>query len=133
MLATLSYIAESPVYNHVKPFEIIGLTSEKVPNRQRTNLVYEVQNAVPVTEIRSAKESVSLDAHGFTWIKHKSMYLADPRPFNSVDDDHGTVESFLEETIAMTKEALGASSVYVYDWRVCHDHQIIHIYIPLTT
>lgn len=120
MLATLSFIAESPIYRDVKPFEIIGLSKEEVPDEQKTNIVYETQSAVSVTDIRSIEESPALDSNGFTWIRHTSKHLADPKPFNSANDDHGTVEAFLEETVAMMKETLRASSVYVYDWRVCY-------------
>jgi hypothetical protein len=115
MLATLSYIAESSVYKDQKSFEIIGLTSEEVSNERCTNVVYETQNAVSVTDTRSLKKPVSLDAHGFKCINHTSKYIADARPFNSADENHGTVNSFLEETVAMTKEELGASAVYVHD------------------
>ncbi|KAK1834718.1 hypothetical protein QBC39DRAFT_342660 [Podospora conica] len=119
ILATLGFLAEAPIYRTEKPFAIVGLPEGEVPDDQKTNLIYEFKPSVPVTDARSLAppEPLSLDANGFTWIRHRSSHLVDTRPFTSVSDDRGTVDAFLQETINMTKEAADASVAYVYDWR----------------
>lgn len=118
VLASVSYLAELPLYDSTKPYAIIGLCNEKIPESCNTNMVFETIESIPITDMRVADEPLTLNTCGFCWLREESQYLGTSRPFVSVDEDHGTVQAFLEETIRVTKSALGSSAIYIYDWRV---------------
>ncbi|KAH6988895.1 hypothetical protein BKA56DRAFT_246455 [Ilyonectria sp. MPI-CAGE-AT-0026] len=117
ILASVSFLAELPLYESTKPYAIIGLCDKKIPESCNTNTVFETIESIPITDMRVADEPLNIDTCGFCWLREESQYLGTSRPFLSVDEDHGTVQEFLEETMQVTKSALGSSAIYVYDWR----------------
>ncbi|KAF4461389.1 hypothetical protein FALBO_11815 [Fusarium albosuccineum] len=115
--AALSFITTHSRSSGDKPYEIIGVPESEVPPHLKTNIVYETQDSVQVTDLRSVQPQPTLEGEGFTWIHHRSKHVSEPHVFHDVDLDNGIVELYLQETIEMVKKKTGAKDVFVYDWR----------------
>jgi hypothetical protein len=118
MMASLSFIADLPLYRSLKPFEIIGLSKEEVPDEHKTNIVYETHDTVSISDARTTDEALSLETCGFSWVQHRSFYVPDITPFVLLDESHIVMQKFLQETIEVAQKILSASHVFIYDWRV---------------
>lgn len=118
MLATLSFITDKELYQTEQPFEVIGFPTSEVPQELTSNLDYTPYDSILVNDARDRENQCTIAEHGFTWIRHKSKHLTDGSLFESVTSSNADLEAFLQETVVLVRETLGASEVIAFDWRV---------------
>ena len=107
----LSFLEDLPEYEHTKPYYISGdLPEDCEPSR--TNIQYDVQYDIPVTNLRSIKDQLHLSTHGF-------QFIHIPDDIASLDIRGDCTNEYIEKMTAHVKDLLDASFALCYDCRVC--------------
>lgn len=120
MRATLSFLAELPLYAAAKPYQFVAFKDE-IPEEAQTNMVFEPHSSIPVEDGRAPVIPLSIETNGFIWVKHQSEFTKGRNPFDSQSQDEAAVACYLQETAELVQAELGANKVFVFDWRVgCH-------------
>jgi hypothetical protein len=117
MKATLSFIADLPLYEVEKPYEL-WLPPEQLPEDiPITNCQWIRQPDIEITDLRKDGIVFALDTTGF-------KYLQDPLDFELKGEDLlSATESenlvrYLNNTINLVKKEFGAEKAICFDWRV---------------
>jgi hypothetical protein len=114
MQASLKYLADLPLYDEEKPYTLYGFPDEVTP---KTNCEFTIIEDVPVHDVRGHESDFKINEHGFEF-RHKPSYC-DLRPeVFERPDRRERVWQYLQETISIAKDTLGASKVLCFDWRV---------------
>lgn len=124
ILTSVRFLVENELYKSTKPYEIIGLHSESIPDHARRNTVFETVHTLRAADLRLSKEIFTLETAGFCWLRQESQHLQSAAPFMNTEAENGTVRAFLDETMNTTRHILGAGSVFIYDWRVMTSHHL---------
>ncbi|KAK4176445.1 hydroxylase/desaturase CTB9 [Triangularia setosa] len=118
MLTSLRFLIDLELFKKEVPFEIFGYpypTSERI-----TNCEYEIINEIEIQDVRVSPAECSLDTTGFTYIHHKSACELRKEHFEKVGsslEDNPTVVAYLNESMRLVKDRLGAEKVICFDWR----------------
>lgn len=78
-------------------------------------------NNIDIQDVRTTSEVLSLDTAGFKFIRHKSNCPLTAEHFEragSSVNGQPVVLAYLEETLDLVKNELGADKVLCCDWRV---------------
>lgn len=120
MRTTLKYLANDPLHEWEKPYEMFGLT--EVPENQRSNCQYMTIDGIQLLDVRDSNETFSLKDQGFKYVHHRSKCPLSADDFEKPGDAlNPNVDAYLKETIAFVRNELGASQVICFDWRVGSD------------
>jgi hypothetical protein len=101
MHASLSYLADDPLYIHEKPFQLFGFQSSITTT---TNVQYEVRDDVPVTDVRSLPMPLRLEEAGFQLFKHKSAQQLEARQFEFASGRDAILLPYIDEMMGFVKE-----------------------------
>ena len=110
--ATIEYLEDLPLYETEKPYWCLLPPHEDFdPNKHRVdNLEFELRPNITISDIRDAKEDLTLETSGFQVLSHHSECSALPQ---TVED----VSAYKTETEIMLKENLNAAFVKCYELR----------------
>lgn len=110
--ASIEYLQNLPLYADVKPFWALLKPQEGFdPDADRVdNLEFEDHHNIHITDIREAKEELSLSNCGFQVLSHHSKKTS----FESADD----VEEYKRETEGLLRDELNADFVKCYELRL---------------
>jgi hypothetical protein len=108
---TLKFLQWQPLYVHEKPFQIFINIPPSALDQRTTNLVFE-NRTLPVHDIRFLPSPLTLDSHGFTYIKQETSV----KNFSSREN---VDKYYLPEIEALLRmEVEGVDQVFFFDWRV---------------
>lgn len=80
---------------------------------QRTNMCYQVVSNIPIYDLRTTLQQLSLDDHGFQLVHHPSACMG-------LRDDSASNKLYMEETGRLMETVTNAELVICYDLRVSH-------------
>ncbi|KAL6828082.1 hypothetical protein V8C40DRAFT_274522 [Trichoderma camerunense] len=118
MMTPLSFVKPLDIYKSEVPYELFGFpdsTSSRI-----TNCQYMTVNNIDIQDVRTTSEVLSLDTAGFKFIRHKSNCPLTAEHFEragSSVNGQPVVLAYLEETLDLVKNELGADKVLCCDWR----------------
>ncbi|MCJ1400645.1 hypothetical protein MMC11_003853 [Xylographa trunciseda] len=109
--ATIEYLENSPLYETEKPYWCLLPPHDGFdPNKQRVdNLEFELRPDITISDIRDAKEDLTLETSGFQVLSHHSECST----IKTVED----VQAYKTETEAMLRDKLDATFVKCYELR----------------
>ncbi|MCJ1435136.1 hypothetical protein MMC27_004506 [Xylographa pallens] len=110
--ATIEYLEDSPLYETEKPYWCLLPPHEGFdPDKHRVdNLEFELRPDITISDIRDAKEDLTLETSGFQVLSHHSACSALPK---TVED----VCAYKNETEIMLQNYLNATFVKCYELR----------------
>ncbi|KAI0182242.1 hypothetical protein EV127DRAFT_493346 [Xylaria flabelliformis] len=113
MIDHLQYLCDLPIYREEQPYELYGFP--EIQSKTRTNCDFETKE-VTVTDCRDAK-GITLQGHGFMFLKHESAFSLEAKYLETVDDDTTILMGYLEETTQLVRKLLKPADVICFDWR----------------
>lgn len=125
MLTALTFLADLPIYETVKPYQIKGFPD--VDDAVRTNVVRIKKDGISVENVRKSTRETEFEECGFRWLKHESKYAIKSDDFEARSDDNPFVLGYLQETMDLIRAELGAKAVFCFDWRVWHHAYLIFV------
>lgn len=109
--ATLSFLANLPLYRVEKPYVIIPEAGrEDIGLDDLTNVETEKHEAIEITDIRDSISTFKLDTHGFQILPHTTKY---PRL-----DKLPQCKGYQKEMSDLLEKHLGAEHVVTWDLKV---------------
>jgi hypothetical protein len=109
-ICAFHFLKRSPTYDEVKPYYFSGAL-EDMQEQARSNLEYDIQDGIQLTDLRGLEHKLSLGRHGFQLLRHEPVIdLNDP----SEED----MNRYLEDVVDMVKKHLGAEAAFAYNFRV---------------
>lgn len=106
--ATLRYLVNSPRYATEQPYRLIEVPP--TPEVPLTNMEFETHSDVPITNIREAQGSLSIEDNAFQLYEIPSSI--------SIDATYGEVESYCKSMADFIQAELGALRVFIFEFRV---------------
>jgi hypothetical protein len=113
MNISLTFLADSPIYQREKLYEIWQETDADVP---KTNCEFVEQPDVVVNNMRIVADQLDFESTGFNYLKAPSSVKLSGADCTS--DDNAKVHQYLMETIQLVKSEMSADDVICFDWRV---------------
>lgn len=109
--ASLSFLADIPLYGHEKPFRVVLSADEPdVEESLKSNVEMEIHDKIELRNIRGMDMLPSLDIQGFEFIRHKTKYKR--------LDEVWQCKGYTKEITAVLENHLGAERVITWDLRV---------------
>lgn len=115
----LSFVKPLDIFKSEVPYELFGFPDSTSP--RITNCQYMTVDSINIQDIRTTSEILSLDTTGFKFIRHKSSCSLTAEHFERAGSSitgQPVVHAYLEETLNLIKNELGADKVLCFDWRV---------------
>ncbi|KAF2247302.1 hypothetical protein BU26DRAFT_606277 [Trematosphaeria pertusa] len=111
--ASLSFLADIPLYGHEKPFRVVLSADEPdVEESLKSNVEMEIHDKIELRNIRGMDMLPSLDIQGFEFIRHKTKYKR--------LDEVWQCKGYTKEITAVLENHLGAERVITWDLRKRH-------------
>ena len=110
MMGTCEFTKDRDIFANEQPYEVVG----NLPPEQeefRANTEYESCD-IPVFDLRQEFDSLSLDVHGFEYLKRPDLDGFDIRSENGMRD-------YLRAVVRFLKEHFQTDDVLVYNYNVC--------------
>jgi hypothetical protein len=116
MLTSLTFLADLPIYDTEKPYQIKGFPD--IDEAVRTNVVRLKHDGIDIANARDLPCEMTFEECGFRWLHHASKFAVKSSDFEAKSDDNPYVLGYLQETMDLVRTELGAKSVLCFDWRV---------------
>jgi len=111
ILAEISYIKWSPLFETEKPFHIFIPIPKDAKDQRQTNVDFEAKQTI-IRDIRGQEAKFDLDNNGICFRHHKSA-------FNDFENIEAVQREHLPEIERILKsEVEGADKIYFFNWRV---------------
>lgn len=116
ILARLSFLANIPLFEVEKPYEIYFPLPTEFP---KSNCQFEDYDGVEIHDARGHEESFSLEKSGFAFTQFTSAVALSIEAFEDPSNYTTVVLPYLRETVNFVRESVkGTERVICFDWRV---------------
>ncbi|KAK3364322.1 hypothetical protein B0T25DRAFT_61125 [Lasiosphaeria hispida] len=112
MKDNIQFLRELPIYQEEQPYQLYGFPNQD--SLARENCEFE---AVDVEVIDTREHPVTIQDHGFAFVRFKSACDLNAKHFETVGGDPTTLMQYLEETIGFIRNMFEPLDVVCFDWR----------------
>lgn len=112
MLSELSFLADIPLYEAEKPYQLFI----SIPGVEESNVQTEKHSYIEITDVRGHEDAFNLDNPGFQFIRSPSAAAQRLSEFSPKQDE--LVNAYLADVMAILRRELQTQHIICFDWRV---------------
>jgi hypothetical protein len=115
----MKFLKELETYKRNKSYKLHGFPDVSV--ELQSNCVFEEIEDVVAEDLRDSRDKCHFEEEGFEFVKAPTRCALSAEVFEGDDLDlNDIVRDYIQETMDLVKERLGARSVLTINWRVIH-------------